>query len=220
MVVSGRAMTPSERELIRRLREGDDDAYAEVHRLYAKRIRALHLRRFHDAALADELTQETFIKLYSSFCLVRSDCDSLGGLLTKTAVNVANDHEKRENRREQHLCDYAEWVGSEPTAPAADAEHNGREIIDVVLKAAATTLSPKLYEVVLLWLIGENTAEEVAAIMRLKVAAVQKRIQRASVPLAAGLRTYLKGKPHEMDGRASAGRAGESAPRPAGRVLR
>jgi len=53
--------------------EGDGAAFRRLFELMAPRIRAFFLRSFSDAAVADDLTQATFLKLHSARVSYRAD---------------------------------------------------------------------------------------------------------------------------------------------------
>ena len=54
----------SEERLMARYAAGDDVAFRELFALLAPKLRAFFLRSFVDPALADDLTQTTFLKLH------------------------------------------------------------------------------------------------------------------------------------------------------------
>jgi RNA polymerase sigma-70 factor, ECF subfamily len=66
--------------------DGDDHAYAELVRRRQGAIRGLLRRLTHDAALADDLAQQTFFMAWRALRGVRSPA-AFGGWLRKLAVN-------------------------------------------------------------------------------------------------------------------------------------
>jgi RNA polymerase sigma-70 factor (ECF subfamily) len=55
-----------DRETVRRVLAGDQDAFAEVYNAYFPRVYAFTLKRVRDRAEAEDLTQETFVQLFRS----------------------------------------------------------------------------------------------------------------------------------------------------------
>ena len=55
-----------DQEIVRRVLDGDPDAFSEVYRAYFHRIYAFTLKRVRDPIEAEDLTQETFVQLYRS----------------------------------------------------------------------------------------------------------------------------------------------------------
>ena len=54
------------RALVRRIVEGDDDAFVELHRRYRARVSAFALRRVGSPADAEDITQEVFLQVHRS----------------------------------------------------------------------------------------------------------------------------------------------------------
>ena len=55
-----------DRELVRRVLAGDQEAFSEIYNANFRRIYAFIVKRIGDAAEAEDLTQETFVQLYRS----------------------------------------------------------------------------------------------------------------------------------------------------------
>lgn len=60
------ALTLSDGDLIRRVAVQDHDAFAELHRRYARAVLGLALRRIGDRGRAEDATQETFAAIWRS----------------------------------------------------------------------------------------------------------------------------------------------------------
>src|SRR5688500_9612936 len=54
---------PEEAALVRKARWGDHDAFAQLYRAHAKAIHALAYRLTGNAAAAEDITQDTFLKM-------------------------------------------------------------------------------------------------------------------------------------------------------------
>ena len=94
----------AERDLIVRAREGDRDAFAEIVRSYQRRIYAVAMRMTRRHEVADDITQDTFVRAYrslSKFELGRP----LSPWLTRIAVNLAINYLNGFAKRERPLFD-------------------------------------------------------------------------------------------------------------------
>ena len=59
-------MSGTDRELVDRAREGDGDAFGVIVRRYQKRIYRLAVHLLRDAAEAEDVTQDTFVRAYGA----------------------------------------------------------------------------------------------------------------------------------------------------------
>ena len=88
-----------ENGLIQRLAHGDQQAFLALYDCYAARVHALTLHILSDPMLAEEATQDTFIKLWSRAQLYRSGCGSFVAWLLTIARRTALDRVRFEARR-------------------------------------------------------------------------------------------------------------------------
>ena len=88
---------PEEAALVRRARRGDHDAFAQLYQAHAKAIHALAYRLTGNAAAAQDITQDTFLKMLGFLSGLRSDVP-LRPWLKKVAANAAIDRLRREQR--------------------------------------------------------------------------------------------------------------------------
>lgn len=77
---------------------GDDAAYGELVRRRQSQIRNLLRRLCRDPALADDLSQQTFLGAWRNLSSLRSP-GAFGGWLRKLAVNVWLQHARRRSTR-------------------------------------------------------------------------------------------------------------------------
>ena len=94
------ALTPREREgdLVRRAKNGDEDAYGQLVRLYQERVytTVYSMTGSHDEA--DDLTQEAFIKGYRSLKSFKEN-SSFFTWIYRIAVNKTINHLKSARRK-------------------------------------------------------------------------------------------------------------------------
>jgi RNA polymerase sigma-70 factor (ECF subfamily) len=91
--------TLNETELVARIAQGDEHAFLTIYDSYAGRVHALTLRILNDPMLAEEATQDTFLKLWSRARLFLYERGSLLLWLLTIARRTALDRLRLEARR-------------------------------------------------------------------------------------------------------------------------
>ncbi len=86
-------------ELIARVAQGDQQAFLALYDRYASRIHALSVRILGDSMLAEEATQDTFLKLWSRARMYLPERGSLLLWLLTIARHTALDRLRLESRR-------------------------------------------------------------------------------------------------------------------------
>lgn len=86
-------------QLIKRVAQGDERAFLSLYDCYASRVHALTLRILNDAMLAEEATQDTFLKLWSRAHTFLEERGSLLVWLLTIARRTALDRLRLEARR-------------------------------------------------------------------------------------------------------------------------
>lgn len=92
-------MKPDDLQLIARVIKGDEHAFLTLYDRYASRVYGLTLRVLGDTMLAEEATQDTFLKLWSRARKFDSDKGKLVPWLLTIAHRTALDRLRLENRR-------------------------------------------------------------------------------------------------------------------------
>jgi RNA polymerase sigma-70 factor, ECF subfamily len=99
---------PEERELIVRLQRRDPQALAELYDRYGKLAYSLVLRVVRDQAIAEDLVQETFLRVWNRVNSVDSDKGSIGPWLLAIARNRAIDYLRSSAGRERKAVELDE----------------------------------------------------------------------------------------------------------------
>jgi RNA polymerase sigma factor (sigma-70 family) len=167
---------------------GDDVAFRQLFALLAPKLRAFFLRSFVDPALAEDLTQTTFLKLHrarASYCIDRP----LKPWLFTIAASVRRDELRRRYRLPPHVgeieIEQAESPESSDQAPFA-----GGDEIEAV-RAAIERLPESQRAVLHLHLHEELTFEEIAQVLVTTPGAARVRASRAYERLRKELRRFL-----------------------------
>lgn len=91
--------TPDDTELVTRVANGEEHAFLTLYDRYAGRVYALTLRILSNSMLAEEATQDTFLKLWSRARLYLNERGSLLLWLLTIARRTALDRLRLEARR-------------------------------------------------------------------------------------------------------------------------
>lgn len=94
-----RVTDPNDTELVARIAKGDERAFLMLYDRHAARVHALTLRILGDPMLAEEATQDTFLKLWSRARLFMNERGSLLLWLLTIARRTALDRLRLEARR-------------------------------------------------------------------------------------------------------------------------
>jgi RNA polymerase sigma-70 factor (ECF subfamily) len=175
--------------------QGRDAAFRELIRRYERPVFSLIYRMVRDRELAEDLAQDTFIKVLNHIDRYRPEF-KFSSWLFKIANNVAIDHLRRRQ------IDTVSMDGS-PHAQTADAveatsfdvsveqesaldELEAREMGTAIERAIAT-LRPEYRSCILLRHVEDRSYEEIAATLDLPLGTVKTYIHRARHELRVAL---------------------------------
>jgi RNA polymerase sigma-70 factor, ECF subfamily len=183
----------SERELIRRARTGDQDAFAELVSIHATRVYGA-LRRFGlDASEADEVAQEVFLRAWRGLARFEERAQ-FSTWLYRIAFNEAQRHlSRRAAPRAEPSPDRDDLIASLPESPelAPDAQTIDHEF-EQTLERALDQLPPEWRTAVVLRDLEGLSTKEAAEIAGVRQAAFKSRLHRGRMQLRALLEPYLQ----------------------------
>ncbi|HUE42888.1 MAG TPA: RNA polymerase sigma factor [Candidatus Sulfotelmatobacter sp.] len=165
-------------DLQQRFVAGDLEAFEQLFRDHQRQVYAWIMRIVRNSATAEDLTVETFWRIYRSRLLFRPD-GSFSAWSHRIATNVALDH-LRKARLETTLPD-------DLLAPVAPDPAVSRETRDRI-RSAFVNLPPKYRLVATLALIEEAPYEKIAATAGITISLVKVRVFRATRMLRKQLR--------------------------------
>lgn len=156
-------------ELLEQFARGDLEAFETLFRQFQGRVYAWIVRIVRDQGVAEDLTVETFWRIYRA--RARYDpARSFAGWAKKIATNAALDH-LRTRRVEQSLPENAS--AGPPPDPAE------RRDVREQIERAFRQLPVRLQAVANLALVEEISYEEIAEALGISVGAVKSRVFRA-----------------------------------------
>jgi RNA polymerase sigma-70 factor (ECF subfamily) len=154
-----------------RFTKGDLAAFEDLFRQFQGRVYAWIMRLVRDSGVAEDLTVETFWRIYRARARFDPASD-FGGWAYRIATNVALSHLRR-RPREQALPDDLPQNGAAPPEPALRREE--RELI----QRSVARLPPRLQVAVTMALIEERPYQEIADVLGIPAGTVKSRVFRA-----------------------------------------
>ena len=161
-------------ELIESCRRGDPEAFRALFEMYKDRVYSVALRYSGDATLAQDIAQETFVKLFSTIGSFRGD-SRFESWLYRLVVNSCFDHKRRPHSL-MPLFDGLRSVLRTPSASALDEML--RNETSVQLKSVIASLPPDQRMVIVLRYTQGLSYDEIAEIMGCSAGTVGSRLNR------------------------------------------
>jgi RNA polymerase sigma-70 factor (ECF subfamily) len=189
----------TDQEVVAQARDGREAAYRELIRRYERPVFSLILRMVRDRQLAEDLSQETFIKALNAIGSYRPEF-KFSSWIFKIANNAAIDHLRRREvdtlsldgapnaTSQEDIEATALQVGDKGETPLAELE--AREL-GTAIERAIGQLRPEYRSCILLRHVEGLAYEEIAQLLDLPLGTVKTYIHRARHELRgmlAGLR--------------------------------
>ena len=184
------ALMNSSGEIIALARRGDDDAFRLIFERYARPIISFIYDMVGQRDLAEELTQETFVRAYKNLSGLRDDT-KLSTWLFGIAKNVARES-LRTRHREDHKVELDDDRVIElkddnlpPDRALLDKELNG------VIQEALSSLDEDKRMVFTLKVFHQRSDEEIAEITGFSIPKLKTDLHRARAEMKRRIRPYL-----------------------------
>jgi RNA polymerase sigma-70 factor (ECF subfamily) len=161
-----------ERRLVKEALNGDFLAFERLYRDNERKVFALCLRLSSDAALAEELTQEVFVRAWRKLGSFRGE-SAFSSWLYPMTVNVALTERRSRRRREARI------VATEDPAQLERAPRAPRPEAGFDIEKALATLPPGARTVFVLHDVEGRTHEEIAALLNLAAGTSKAQLHRA-----------------------------------------
>jgi RNA polymerase sigma-70 factor (ECF subfamily) len=164
-------------ELIKRLQGRDPHALAEIYDRYGRLVYSLIVRVVRNSAIAEDLVQETFLRVWNRAQGFDTERGAFGPWLLSVARNRAIDYLRSASSRERYAVEWEEldhpslYTHMEPAILASD---NARAI-----RAALLKLSPQQREVIELAYFEGLTQTEMAERMGQPLGTVKTWVRAA-----------------------------------------
>jgi RNA polymerase sigma-70 factor (ECF subfamily) len=192
-------MSESDDELIARCRNGDMSAFDLIVQRYKVPLVNFAYRFVDDQETAEDLAQETFIRIYKNVKRYRRDMAGFRTWMYRIAANLCKNELRNRNRRLEILVNppMADWdTDSDPIESASDTsggpDHQLEEKeLQRVLAQAISRLPEKLRAALILRDIEGMPYEEISRIINRPVGTVKSRINRARLMLKDRMAPYV-----------------------------
>lgn len=185
-----------DQQLVERAQRGDKHAFELLVVKYQRRLGRLISRFVRNAAEAEDVTQEAFIKAYRALPGFRGD-SAFYTWLYRIGINTAKNHLVAQGRRAPTSTpmDAEEAESFEDAAllhevSTPENELMSKQVVDVV-NASLQQLPEDLRTALTLREIEGLSYEEIAAVMNCPIGTVRSRIFRAREVVATNLRPLL-----------------------------
>lgn len=180
-----------DRELVDRLRRGDAAAFDRVYSTYHPRLFSFLLRLSGRRDTAEDLAQETWLKLAKAAPGLREDT-TLAPFLFTVARNAFMSHRRWAMLDLSRIVTFGLDAVSSATSEATPETHHERARAIALLEAALQSLPVAAREVLLLVGVEGMEQEEVAKVLGLSYDALRQRLSRARAQLAESMETLEK----------------------------
>lgn len=166
-------MAPDDMLLVRRAQDGDRRAFEQLYRLHVNRVYGLCLRMCGQHTLAEDLTQEAFIRAWEKLGSFRGD-SAFYSWLYRLTFNVVLGDKRSQARRTARVVEREDLSD----LPHTDDDHR-RPGLRVDLEAAIATLPPGAKQVFILHDVEGYKHEEIAEITGLATGTSKAHLHRA-----------------------------------------
>lgn len=153
-----------------------DEAFRKLFEDFVPRIQSYMMRQGADAALAEELAQETLLTVWRKAALYSADKGSAATWIFTIARNLRIDRLRRETVWQELTEEHASSIPSEDTAPDVAVSERQRE---ARVRSVLRDLPPDQLEVVTLAFIDGLSHSDIAERLRLPLGTVKSRIRLA-----------------------------------------
>lgn len=179
----------TEAQIIEACKTGDRDAFHALFEIYKDRVYAIAYHFSNEEAMARDVTQQVFLKLFTAITQFRREAE-FGTWLYRIVANCCTD-EQRKRRRFVPFNPQLE-VKAMTTRGAQEDAYQRRQVAATV-RAAISELSPKLRLPILLKYVEGLSYEEIAAALNCSIGTVSSRLNRGHKQLATKLQ-HLRGE--------------------------
>ena len=182
--------------LVRALRQGDQQAFNQLVRLYQAKIFNLTRSYVKDEEEAKDLTQDIFVTVYRSLHHLREDA-KFGAWLYQLALNHCRNRYSRLKRR--GFFTNLSLDDPDHPIPISQGETPERQLerrsVEQLVRGAIAAMPAAEKEILLLRDLQELSYEEISAILDIPLGTVKSKLNRARLALKDRLKKDLEWGP-------------------------
>lgn len=175
----------SEQELLRMLKNGDEEALQIIFKQHSRRLFAITNRILNDADAAKDVVQDVFYNLWKSYGSL--SISVIQPYLVRSAVNGALMYLRKQNRfRHVTIGELTETLGKD------DPSNFDYERLDKLVDNTIAGMPPQRKAVFILSRYEQQSYSQIADHLGISEKAVEKHISKALETLRSVLGPYLK----------------------------
>jgi RNA polymerase sigma-70 factor, ECF subfamily len=167
-------------EILARCKKGDHEAWNQMINSYSKSVYNIALNFFAERDVAQDVTQEIFIKIYHNLDKFREDRNFSSWVFTLSR-NYCIDYWRKNKKYFLQTQELDEKIGSAKPTPE---ENSINESEIEKLRKKITQLEPELRMILILRDIQDLSYQEIAKNFSIPEGTVKSRINRARLKLA------------------------------------
>ena len=174
-------MKNNDAALIQRVLEGDDTAFSMLVRKYQKPVHALAWRKIGDFHIAEDITQETFLKAYQRLSTLKEP-QSFASWLYVIAANRCSTWLRKKRLWTQSLENTSSVALERTTYSGYLIAENERVTMETqreVVKKLLAKLQESDRTVITLYYFGGMSYEEISKFLGVSVGTIKTRVYRA-----------------------------------------
>lgn len=176
--------------IITQARHGNEDAFHAIYQRYARPVLSFLYHHINDHSLAEELTQETFVRAYRNLNFLQDEA-RLSTWLFGIARNVAREATRKNIRDERNLgLDEPESLNLTAPGITPDGAMLDREM-NQTIKQALAELDEDKRLVFSLKIFHEKSYEEISAITGHSIGKLKTDLHRARAEMRKRLEPYI-----------------------------
>lgn len=160
--------------LIARLAAGDHSAVADLYDRYGRQVYALAFRMLGEAAAAEDITQEVFVKVWRNADRFDPERGRAASWILHIAYTTAADLTRQRRRAAPSRF---EAIPDEPDPAADPAAHAEVAVLGAQVRSALMRLPPEQRQAVELSYYGALTQQEIATRLAIPLGTVKGRIR-------------------------------------------
>ena len=168
-------------DLVHRTLDGDETAFSTLVEKYQKQVHALAWRKIGDFHIAEEITQDTFLKAYQKLATLKKP-HRLAGWLYVIATRCCQAWLRKKQMQTESL----EEIDSEKIEPEAYSRYVAEEEAKVtveaqrrIVKKLLATLPESERTVITLHYFGDMTCEKMGEFLGVSANTIKSRLRRA-----------------------------------------
>jgi RNA polymerase sigma-70 factor (ECF subfamily) len=188
LLAMGRPTRTDDRDLVRRIRDGDAEALRAIVERYQDRIFSLIYGIVRDRHEVEDVAQEVFLKVYTRIQAF-DERSKFYTWLYRVAANAAKDHVKKRSRRPAVALEEDDVIpstGDNPVGHAAAAETRR------LVREAIAALPLRYREVLTLRELDGLSYNEIAGVLKISIGTVESRLHRARAKLKRRLEGHVR----------------------------